>query len=170
MSKLGRSGRLWLRGFHILFICTWIGAAVSNRIIGVALADAADGGQLVAYHASIGAIDSMIIRPSAILTLVTGILLAWLTPWGFFKYRWVVYGEVIVVISILLGVILLGPWSAKLMAIAKAEGLRSLQNQEYMSTLSMREIAGTIQPLLLASAAFVSVIKPWRRREQTQVT
>jgi uncharacterized membrane protein len=164
MKKLGRRGRLWLRSFHILFFGTWIGAALSATIIPFIADSASDSSALYAYYEAVQLLDSIII-PCAVLTLVTGLLLCWLTAWGFFKNGWVIYSEVVAIVAILLGVIWLGPGIADLMAISEAEGLSALQNPEYTSAWNTVTIFGIIQPVILISSIFISLMKPWRNRD-----
>ena len=90
MKKLGRRGRLWLRGFHIFFTGAWIGALLSATIISFIAGSASDGSALHANYATVKLLDSIIV-PSAVLTLITGLLLCWLTAWGFFKHGWVMH-------------------------------------------------------------------------------
>jgi len=33
MKKLGSTGRLWLKGFHIFFCCAWIGTGLSIMLL-----------------------------------------------------------------------------------------------------------------------------------------
>jgi uncharacterized membrane protein len=169
MKKLGRRGRLWLRGFHILFFGTWIGAALSATIIPFIADSASDGSALHAYYEAVQLLDSIII-PCAVLTLITGLLLCWLTTWGFFKNGWVIYSEVVAIVAILLGVIWLGPGIADLMAISEAEGLSALQSPEYTSAWNTVAILGIVQPVILISAVFTSVMKPWRKRGEAEAT
>ena len=164
MKKLGRRGRLWLRAFHIMFFGAWIGASLSATIIPFIAGSASDGSALHAYYASVKLLDSIVI-PSAVLTLITGLLLCWLTAWGFFKHGWVIYSGAAAIVAILLGVIWLGPGIDSLVDISKAEGLSALQNPEYVSAWNTVAILGIVQVVVLISAVFVSALKPWRKRE-----
>ena len=165
MKKLGRRGRLWLRAFHIFFMGAWIGVGISETIIPFFTGNASNGGELYAYYASVNVLDDFIIVPCAIGTLITGLLLAWQTAWGFFKHGWVIYAEAATIVAILLGVIWLGPAIDTLVAISEVEGLSALQNPEYVSAWNIGAILGIVWLLLLISAVFISVLKPWRKRE-----
>ena len=164
MAKIGRRGRLWLRGFHIMFFGAWIGATLSAIIIPFIAGSASDGSALHAYYAAVKLLDSIVI-PSAVLTLITGLLLCWLTAWGFFKHGWVIYSGAAAIVVILLGVIWLGPGIDSLVHISKTEGLSALQNPEYVSAWNTLVILSIVQVVVQISAAFVSVLKPWRKRE-----
>ena len=168
MRKLGRRGRLWLRGFHIFFIGAWIGVGISTTIIPFFTGNASNGSELYAYYASVNVLDDFVIVPCAIGTLITGLLLAWQTAWGFFKHGWVIYSGTATIVAILLGIIWLGPGIDTLVAISKLEGLSALQNPEYVSARNIGAILSIVWLLLLISAAFVSVLKPWTKRKEAE--
>jgi uncharacterized membrane protein len=162
MAKIGRKGRLWLKGFHQLFFILWIGAAVSANTIGYLTGNADSGEQLHAYYLAINGLD-VIILPSAILTLVTGILLIWLAGWGF-KHFFVWYSLGVMIIAIILGPVILGPSTSTLLDLADTQGLQALQNTEYEQARQLLTIVSTIQIVLLISAAFICTIKPSSKR------
>jgi uncharacterized membrane protein len=164
MAKIGRRGRLWLRSFHIFITGAWIGASLSATIIPFIADRAADGSAFHAYHATVQLLDSIII-PSAVLTLITGLLLCWLTAWGFFKHGWVIYSGAVGIVAILLGVVWLGPGIESLVDISKVEGLSARQNPEYGSAWNTVAALSIVQVVVLISAVFVSALKPWRKRE-----
>ena len=104
MAKIGRQGRLWLRTFHIFFMALWIGVAASETFILLFTGNVTDGSKLNVYFSIVPQLDSVLV-PAAIGTVITGVLLAWLTPWGIFKYKWVIYKEVIFILAMLIAVI-----------------------------------------------------------------
>jgi len=122
---------------------------------------------LYAYHEAMKMGD-LIIIPCAILCVITGLLLCWQTPWGFFKYWSIVIPLVAWIVALAFGIAFLGPWTNDLVRISKAEGLAALQNQDYLNALCMLNIFGAIQIIILIFAAFVSVIRPWGRIGKTK--
>jgi hypothetical protein len=52
----------------------------------------------------------------------------------------------------------------------EAGGLRALQNPEYISAWNTLIVLETVKLLLVISAAFVSVMKPWRKHEGAEAT
>jgi uncharacterized membrane protein len=164
MARIGRKGRLWLRAFHIFFMGLWIGAIISQVVIlsftGLAKSD---GGLQAMYK--IPDILNTVTAPAGLGTIITGILLAWLTPWGFFKHKWVIYTMSMVVLDLLVVFTLSDPMLSKLAALVEAEGLDVWQNPEYISAWNKFIIVAAVCPLFTISAAFVSVIKPWRKHE-----
>jgi len=167
MKKLGRRGRLWLRSFHIFFMGLWIGAVISQMVILLFSGYAKSDGGLNTFYA-VPQILNIVTGPGCLGTVITGVPLAWLTPWGFFKHKWVIYTISIVVLDVLIAQILGEPAVKKLATLPGAEGLSALQNPEYLSAWNRLIIAGTVTPLLLISAAFISVLKPWRKRVEAE--
>ena len=167
MKKLGIRGRRWLKAFHVLFSMTWIGAATSITIIPFVTGNTTSGAELYAYNEAIKMGD-LIIIPCAILCVITGLLLCWQTPWGFFKYWSVVIPLAVWTVAIVLGITCFTPWTNDLVRISKAEGLAALQNVEYLYALRMLKIFSIVWIIILIFAAFLSVIKPWGRLRKTQ--
>jgi uncharacterized membrane protein len=166
LVKIGRKGRLWLKGFHQLFFIFWIGAALSATVIHYIAGNASDGGQFHGYYMSVNGLD-WVILPSAILTLVTGLLVTWLAGWGFKRF-FVLYSLGVMVVALVLGPIVLAPNTTTLVDLSGTQGLQALQNAEYQQASQALTIAAIIQIVLLVSAAFVCTLKPSLRRRETR--
>jgi uncharacterized membrane protein len=166
MARIGRKGRLWLRGFHIFFFGLWIGAQMCSNIIFFMAGSASDGSTLHAYYTTVSWLDYSIIIPSAVLTLITGLLLCWLTTWGFFKNGWVIYSGVAAIVVMVVGAIWLAPGKADLLTISETEGLTALQSPAY-TTIAILNI---VVQVIVASVVFISALKPWRKREGAEAS
>lgn len=164
MAKLGRKGRLWLKGFHHLSFVLWIGAAVSANIIHFLPVNATSGEELVAYWRAVSGLD-LIIIPAAVLTLVTGLLATWLSGWGFKRF-FVLYSLGIMVLAVVLGPVFLGPGVGTLLNLSSTQGLGAIQTAEYQQTYQLLAIVSTIQVLMLVSAVFVCTLKPLSKRKE----
>ena len=169
MARIGRKGRLWLRALHVFFMAVYIGGNVIQLVFFASTGSAQSDGGLQAMY-QICDKFSIPIAPCAIGTLVTGLLLSWLTPWGFFKHKWVVYTGVITVLVTLVYLPLMLPLTNKLASLVDTGGLRTLQNPEYISAWNRLIIIQVVYLLLLISMVFVSVIKPWEKREVAKAT
>jgi uncharacterized membrane protein len=167
MAKIGRRGRLWLRSFHILFVGLWIGVGIGELFVLFSAGNATDGSALNTYYA-IDEVLNRVVKSSGLLAIITGVLLAWLTPWRFFKHKWVIYTIIIVILDFLIAGIWCVPAINKIAALAGAEGLSALQNPEYVSARNTAIISNIVPLLLLISAVFVSVMKPWRKRQEAE--
>jgi len=163
MTRVGRKGRLWLKGFHQLFFILWIGAAVSANVIHYLAGSANSGEQLHAYYQAISGLD-WIIMPAGGLTLVTGLLVTWLAGWGFKRF-FVLYSLGVMIVALILGPAILGPNTTTLFNSSNTLGLQALQNAEYQQASQVLTIASTIHVLLLISAVFVCTIKPLSKQK-----
>jgi uncharacterized membrane protein len=119
MARIGRNGRLWLKSFHIFFMVLWIGAVVSQVIILMFSGLAKSDGALQAFNA-VPQILNIVTAPGGLGTIITGVLLAWLTPWGFFKHKWIIYTMLVVVLDLVVAQIFGEPMVNKMAALAEA--------------------------------------------------
>ena len=97
-------------------------------------------------------------------TIITALLLCWLTHWGFFKYKWVICSAILFVLCCLVANIWKNPAICNLVTLAEAEGLSALQNPGYVSAWNTGIILTIVCLLMIISVIFVSVLKPWRKR------
>lgn len=165
MKKIGVTGRRWLVSFHILFSCIWIGAGICLVFMQYAL-HPSDGIGLYGIDSSMKFIDDYIIIPGALGCLLTGFLISLLTPWGFFRYRWVTVKWIITFAGIIFGTFWLGPWLNSLPPISFKEGIDALSNTEYIHAREMNSFYAPFQVLTLIFAVFISVFKPWGKRKK----
>lgn len=166
--QLGLRGKAWLKGFHILFASLWIGAAVSMVLLNLVRGHISSGDEIWAVNVSIKLLDDYIIIPSAFGCLITGFLFSLLTNWGFLKFNWVIVKYIINITAILFGTFFLGPWVNGMESISKVERLAALQNPVYLHAIKMNAAFGAIQAFTLIFAAFISVFKPWGKRDKPQ--
>jgi hypothetical protein len=169
MARIGRRGRLWLRAFHVFFMGVYIGGNIIELVILAFMGSAQSDGGLQAMYQILYKL-SIPIAPCAIGTLVTGLLLSWLTPWGFFKHKWVIYTGVITVLVTLVYLPLAMLLTGKLTDLVEAGGLNALQNPEYISAWNRLITNQVVYLLLLISMIFISVIKPWEKRNRAEVS
>jgi len=164
VKKLGLKGKAWLKGFHIFFCCAWVGTGLSMVLLGLVKGHTPNGDELYAVNACIKLLDDFIIIPAAFGSLITGLLICWLTNWGFFKFNWVIFKWISTIAQILFGTFWLGPWTNGATAISDAERAITLKNQTYLYFREMNNYFGSIQVLLLIVVVFISVFKPWGKR------
>lgn len=164
MKKISFKGRSWLKGLHLVFCGTWIGTGISMMLLGFIKGNTPNGDELFAINACIKLLDDFIIIPSAFCALITGVLLCWLTNWGFFKYNWIIVKLITTVAQMIFGTFGLGPWTNGAYAISDVERALALQNATYLHFRQMNNQWGTIQVILLIVVVFISVFKPWGKR------
>lgn len=164
MKKLGSNGRKWLIGIHILFSCLWIGTAVSMLLTSLVKGHSPNGDELFAVYSSIKLLDDFIIIPAALGSFFTGLLICWLTNWGFVKFNWVILKWAVTLALIIFGTFWLGPWTNGATAISYAERALALQNVKFLYFWKMTILFGSIQLAILVALVFISVFKPWGKR------
>lgn len=167
MVKLKARGQKWLKGIHICFAGTWVGAAVSLVTLGWGITAATDG-QLAGIDHAAKFIDDFVIIPAAFGSLLTGLAYALFTNWGFFRHRWVVVKWIITVGGIIFGTFWLGPWLNSLPPVSDRLGLAALTDPAYHSARYLNLWFGLLQVATLILAVFLSVLKPWKKKTSKQ--
>lgn len=167
MKPLGMTARNWLFTFHILFVAIWIGAALFTILIRLYNGAMQSGEALITLHILSNKSDLLII-PSGLSVLITSLMIATMTKWGFFKFRWMTVVWIIFFANIIMGVVVLSPLKKNILAIAEMEGLAALQSPIYIKNHALLTIGGIIQVLLLALAILIVKLKPWGGKQVQQ--
>lgn len=166
MAKpLGRAGRRWLLGLHVLVGGAWIGGVVALVLVSHAARRPATGEALALGRVALQYLDYGLIIPSCLASLATGFLSSWLTPWGFFKHRWVTVKWVATVAMILFGTFFLGPWVDESAALATRHGLGALADPTFVAFARRVAAFGVLQAVILVAVMFVSTLKPWSKKD-----
>jgi hypothetical protein len=163
MKKPGVRTQRWLKAFHVLFAGIWLGATLTAVTIIFGARDAMDAATLQGAYAVAVNIGKLVIPFSSVLTLLTGILVCWLTSWGFFKY-WSVVLQIIAWSAVFtIAITSLDPALETSRALAGANGLSARQNVEFIVASETALRLGITNVLIISFATFVAVIKPWGR-------
>ena len=163
MAELGFRGKLWLKGTHILFAGLWIGGGITLLAMQLGL-DATGGGELFGINRAMKFVDDFIIIPGAFGSLLTGLIYAIFTNWGFFKHNWITIKWIINTGGILFGTFFLGPWVNSLVPMAERMGIEALAEPQYIHNSSMNLWFGLLQVSTLIFALFISILKPWSKK------
>jgi len=164
MKKFGARGQKNLKIFHLIMVGLWVGGAVGLTLMAAFLGPGESDGELYAYDMARKFIDDFIIIPGAMGCLVSGLLISWLTPWGFFKHRWVAVKWVLTVACILFGTFVLGPFVNDRALMSLDFGLRALDKPVYVDSLSRTLRLGGFQVLAILFMVAISTLKPWKRK------
>jgi hypothetical protein len=162
MKKLSMKQQAWLNSIHIIFAAIWLGAGVCMVLVLYAR-NPANGDELHAIDSTLKLIDDFIIIPAALGSLFTGLLLSWLTPWGFFRFVWVTLKWVGTISLILFGTFWLGPWLNGMEALSATDPAAALQNPTYQHNQFMNTITAPFQIGLMLFLVVISVLKPWKK-------
>lgn len=167
MNKLGLTGLKWLKGFHLLAVCCWIGGGIALVLLYFLKTGVTDGSVLYGINKSIHFVDmAVIVIPGAFGCLITGLIYGIFTKYGFFRHGWMIFKWVVTVGAILFGTFYLGPWETEMMNISSQLGIASLEDPAYLYNQRMNIIFGALQVLLLLVTLFISIFKPWKRKNK----
>jgi uncharacterized membrane protein len=162
--ELGVKSKAWLKGFHLLFACAWLGSALSMILILVMKAQPNSGLHLYSVTSSLRVIDDFIIIPGAMGCLITGLFYSVFTKWGFTKFYWIIFKWVMIILQIAMGTFFLGPWLNNMVTLSNQLGFKPGENYQYISNFNLNLYFGMIQAALLIVVVFVSILKPWGKR------
>lgn len=164
MKKLSVKPKNWLVSLHVASGGLWLGAAFCIVATAIVKRNTTNGDELYAINSVLKFIDDWVIIPTAMLSLLTGGLLSWLTIWGFTKHYWVIAKWIATVMLIVTGTIWLGPWLNAMTALSDVERLQALHNPLYVLDQQRVIVGGLIQTSCLFAIIAISVLKPWGRR------
>ena len=165
MKKIGKKGLKWLKGIHLIAVSCWIGGAMALILLYLLKRDISDGGVLFGINQSIHHVDMVVVViPGAFGCLITGIIYAVFSNWGFLKHNWLIYKWIVTVSAILFGTFYLGPWETVMMEISGRLGISALSDPSYLYNQQMNLIFGALQCLVLMVTVFISIFKPWKKK------
>lgn len=163
MLKLKSKGLKWLKGFHLIAVSSWVGGAVSLLLLYPLKNGVTDGNVLYGINQSIHQVDMMVVViPGAFGCLLTGLIYAIFSNWGFFRHNWMIFKWIVTVAAIIFGTFFLGPWETAMMEISGNIGMASLSDSAYVYNERMNLIFGALQCLILMVTVFISIFKPWK--------
>lgn len=163
-AQLGRTARSVLLGFHVLFASAWMGGVAALLLVSLVGRRPEGGEALALARASLQWIDWVIIIPSCLGSLGTGLLFSWLTPWGFFRWTWITIKWLLTVAMILFGIFFLGPWVDGTAHLAAERGAAALVDPAYRGPAGRIVAFSVLQAALLVFMLFLSTLKPFGKR------
>ncbi|HUI72973.1 MAG TPA: hypothetical protein VL354_20805, partial [Spirochaetia bacterium] len=87
-------------------------------------------------------------------------LFSFMTPWGFFKHRWIVAKYLINLVPLVLGATCLAPWILGMLEQAQRLGVNVLNDPLFLKRQSLFTSFVAVQFFLLLGAIYLSVFKP----------
>jgi hypothetical protein len=78
-------------------------------------------------------------------TAITGLLYSLLTPWGFFRHRWLLAKWAIALFCVLSGALWLGPSETAMLEISGRLGGAALSDAGYVSSMRINFCLGVVQ-------------------------
>ena len=162
---------------HVAFSVGWLGAVAAFLVLSIAGLTSHDPEVVRGAYLSMDLISRFVIIPLCFAALITGLLQALGTPWGLFRYYWIVmkFGlAVFATIALLLHQFAVMAVAAKRVSGAAAETLFSTDFGALKTELVR---APSLSILLLLVVTTLGVYKPWgltrygrgKRQEQRKV-
>jgi hypothetical protein len=157
---------------HVTFSVGWLGAVAAFLVLSIAGLTSHDAEVVRGAYLSMDLISRFVIIPMCFAALVTGLLQALGTPWGLFRYYWILmkFGlAVVATIALLVHQFVVVAEAAKRVSGAAAETLFSADLGPLKTELVR---APSLSILFLLVAATLGVYKPWgltrygRRKQQ----
>jgi uncharacterized membrane protein len=144
----------WLVAIHILCAVIWIGGAFVTQLY-VLRARTHGPASLAVFAKDTEIVGQRTFLPASLILLLTGI---WLVSRDVFTLdEWVVYGLVVIGVSIVTGAGFLGPESGRVGELLEERGADDAEVQRRMNRLF---VVSRFELLLLISVVIVMVTKP----------
>ena len=165
MAVLKSRGMRLLKIVHLLGVSCWLGGAVSMIMLNLSSGRPSRAGMLYGINFSSHVLDMWVVITFGLGTCVlTGLIYGLLTPWGFFRQRWVAVKWLVTGLCFVSGWIFLGRWEAALLAMNEAAGNAALQSAAYQQIRVLHRAGSLVQAALLIFLVALSVIRPWKKR------
>jgi uncharacterized membrane protein len=110
---------LLLKLVHILGAIVWVGGASVMTLLVMLLDRKGDDEATLTAVDYLGTLGNRVFAPIGMLTILTGLTLAWLGSWGL--AAWTVLAAITVTCTFLLGALVLGPVSGRMVKVWKEE-------------------------------------------------
>ncbi len=146
---------------HVVVSVGWIGIEAGLLALGLTGLYTRNPEVLRAAYIAIGLFGGIFVVPVSIGALITGVLLAVGTPWGLFRYYWIVAKFVMTVALGAGGIFVLNQKLQEAAARVSGVPINTLTSAD-VGTLRFQIIAAvSVALLLLVTATTLSVYKPW---------
>lgn len=164
-NKITSTQKRWLLSIHLLFIATWLGSGFSSLVCLITALTTTDPHLLHTTYVLADTLDKTISRGGAAGTLLTGILLATLTPWGLLRFYWLNVKEVVALTCVAVDFIVIR-WSDHVVALTATPGFQALSNPSYLTNRTLLFVGILVRISALAAVIVVSIFKPWGQRKR----
>lgn len=161
MYKLSIVQKRWLLSLHVVFSAIMLGETIVIVIVSLTAMTTESGDVLNACYTTLHLLSRTGGRYAPIFAVVTGVMLSVMTPWGLFRYHWIIVKEVLTLLALAIGIVGFYVWSLRGLSIASIEGLAARQNPVFVVNSHLLWIGIILQSMSLLSMFVISVFKPW---------
>ncbi len=165
--KLGTRSQRWLLSLHVVLSGIWIGATLVAFVLNLRAGSAVDIEHLNGYLVSANVASDMIIVGS-LGTLISGLIMSWLTAWGLFKYWAVVFQFAAAILVIVIAKVRLDPAGDVLRSLLETGGFAASKTEGFQIALRTVLICAGANTAMLVIASFVAYIRPWGKTRKTR--
>ena len=155
--QLPPTSRKYMLILHLLFSIGWFGAVAAFLIPAVNGLTSAAPEKVRASYIVMEAIALFAILPLCIGALITGIMQSIWTPWGLFRYYWLVVKLLLTLVSTGLLLLHLQP----IHQLADAASLHSLTRDDLRPQRTQVVVEAASALCVLLAATILSISKPW---------
>lgn len=145
---------------HVVVSGAWLGITFAKIVLGVAAVTSSTPNASRPLYLSMEAVD-VVFPPTAIATLVTGILLSLGTKWGLLEYYWVTTKLVLTVGVVVTGIALVDRLILRSTSAPYPEGVGDGAVLGVPSAPALLISLSAAHVLMLGVATVLSVYKPW---------
>jgi hypothetical protein len=138
---------------HIVVSVGWLGVDLCVLVLGALGSAGGDPTTARAALVVLGPIGDYLLIPLPLLTLISGVVLAWGTPWKLLRYYWVIVSLVLTTAAAAAVLLLLRPKLENAAALARAGSAAGVQ----------LVVAPSVALVLLCAITAINVYKPWGR-------
>jgi len=164
MRKLNSQGVKILKMFHIFLAFCWIVGGLTLCLL-VFTTYPESGDELYMRSRILQIVDDYFIIYGAIGAFVTGLIYSIWTNWGFFKHNWITVKWILILLQMLVGTFVLGPYINNNVEISDRLRDAALTDAEFLHNIKMGLIWGSIQTAFLIVYIWISVQKPWKKKK-----
>lgn len=151
------SFRKWLKVAHLISAGLWVGGTAALTVL-ICLYHPDSTKAVEVQNTMLILLDFAIIAPGALGCLVTGILYAWKTPYGFFRFKWIIAKWAINLTFICFGGLVLVPWLEH--SIARSQTITDVA-AETAAMMGIHIFLNVGQWAVILFLMILSVFKPW---------
>ncbi|MBA3872012.1 MAG: hypothetical protein H0X30_22935 [Anaerolineae bacterium] len=162
--KITITKKRWLLSAHLLFMGIWLGSSICSIALNLIGLKTTDPHLLNGIYVIADILDNFVIRSGAAGSLITGILLAWLAQWGFFRFYWVIAKEIIT-LFIIVGDQIIIRWNNTAISLT-GTSIAAPPSAVYTNIRTLLFIGIILRLVLLLGVIVISVFKPWGQRKQ----
>ena len=164
MAQLTKNGIKTLKAIHYVTVSCWVGTALVLLLLNIRNDIAVTDGMLLGINTASHLADIWILVPGAVGCLLTGLVFALFTPWGFFKHKWLTFKWLLTVACILIGTFFLGVWEEEMLSISRTLGNVALTDSIYQTVRAKHFWVSCVQIIALLVMVLISVFRPWSRK------